>query len=74
MYNPDFAQLARAMGGKGLTVTREGELEGVVKEFLEADPTVPTILNAVCEADEHVYPMVPAGHGLHEMVLERTGK
>ena len=54
MVNPDFAQLARAMGGKGLTVTGEGELAAVMKEFLEADPDVPTLLNAVCEADEHV--------------------
>jgi len=54
MVNPDFAELARAMGGKGLTVTKEGELAAVMKEFLEADPDVPTLLNAVCEADEHV--------------------
>jgi len=72
MYNPDFAKLAEAMGGKGLTVEKEEDVESVIKEFLEADPTIPTILNAVCEADEHVYPMVPAGHGLHEMVLERA--
>ncbi len=57
MVNPDFAQLARAMGGKGLTVKTEEELPAVMREFLNADPTVPTILNAVCEADEHVYPM-----------------
>ena len=54
MCNPDFADLARAMGGKGLTVTKEGDLAAVMKEFLEADPDVPTLLNAVCEADEHV--------------------
>jgi acetolactate synthase-1/2/3 large subunit len=63
MVNPDFAQLAVAMGGKGLTVTTEAELAGVMKEFLEADPDVPTILNAVCEADEHVYPMCVCGVG-----------
>ena len=43
-----------------------------MKEFLFADPNVPTLLNAVCEADEHVYPMVPAGHGLDEMVKSRA--
>ena len=71
MQNPDFAQLANAMGGKGLTVDRDADLEATVREFLFADPDVPTILNAVCETDEHVFPMVPAGNGLHEMVLER---
>ncbi len=74
MFNPDFADLARAMGGKGLTVSTEAELAAVVKEFLFADPDVPTLLNAVCEADEHVYPMVPAGHALDEMVLGRTAE
>jgi acetolactate synthase-1/2/3 large subunit len=71
MVNPDFAQLARALGGKGLEVSKEADVERVVKEFLFADPDVPTLLNAVCEADEHVYPMVPAGHGLDEMVMGR---
>ena len=73
MVNPDFAQLARAMGGKGLTLEREAELESVVREFLFADPEVPTLLNAVCETDEHVFPMVPAGNALHDMVLGRPG-
>lgn len=58
MKNPDFADLARAMGGKGLTATSEEHLEAVVKEFLFSDPDTPTLLNAVCEADEHVYPML----------------
>ena len=71
MFNPDFADLARAMGGKGLTVSTDAQLEAVVREFLFSDPDVPTLLNAVCEADEHVYPMVPAGHALDEMVLGR---
>lgn len=71
MFNPDFASLARSMGGKGLTTTSESDLQDVMREFLFADPDVPTILNAVCETDEHVFPMVPAGHALHEMVLER---
>lgn len=74
MVNPDFAQLATAMGAKGMTVTKEEDLSRVIKEFLFADPDVPTVLNAVCEADEHVYPMVPAGNGLHEMVMERKPK
>ena len=73
MKNPDFAELARAMGGKGLTATSEEHLAAVVKEFLFSDPDTPTLLNAVCEADEHVYPMVPAGHGLDEMVLGKKG-
>lgn len=71
MVNPDFAALATAMGAKGLTTSSEADLEAVMREFLFADPDVPTVLNAVCETDEHVFPMVPAGHALNEMVMER---
>lgn len=72
MVNPNFADLARGMGAKGLSVSKEEDLQKVMEEFLFADPTVPTLLNAICEADEHVYPMVPAGHGLDEMVMGRV--
>jgi acetolactate synthase I/II/III large subunit len=72
MVNPDFAQLANAMGGRGLTVTTEAELPGVMADFLfGGDPNQPALLNAVCEVDEHVYPMVPAGHALDECIVAR---
>jgi acetolactate synthase-1/2/3 large subunit len=61
------------MNAKGLRVSEESQLKEVIREFLFEDPDKPTILNAICEADEHVYPMVPAGHGLDEMVTERKG-
>lgn len=74
MVNPDFAQLTDAMGGTGLTVAAEEDLPAVIRKFLfEVPEDKPCLLNAVCEADEHVYPMVPAGHGLHEMVMGRKG-
>jgi acetolactate synthase-1/2/3 large subunit len=72
MANPDFAKLAEAMGGRGLTLDSEANLERVMREFL-ADDGVPVVLNAVVEADEHVFPMVPAGHALDEMVMGREG-
>lgn len=68
MVNPRFDKLAEAMGVKGLYVDKESDLEAVMKEFLEHDG--PVLLEAKVEKDEHVYPMVPAGKGLHEMVLE----
>ena len=45
----------------------EADLPAVMEEFLKTDR--PVVLDAVCEKDEHVYPMVPAGSALHEMVL-----
>lgn len=72
MVNPDFAELARAMGARGMTVTTEAALPAVMRDFLfGGPPDQPALLNAVCEADEHVYPMVPAGHGLDECIVSR---
>ncbi len=74
MYNPCYAELATAMGGTGLKLEKEEDLERMVAEFLATDG--PVVLDALCEKDEHVYPMVPAGKGLHEMVLppSQSGK
>ena len=72
MVNPDFAQLAAAMGARGLTAVTEAELPGAMQDFLfGGDPSQPALLNAVCEVDEHVYPMVPAGYGLDECIVSR---
>ena len=68
MVNPCFKELAEAMGAKGLRLDREADIESVIKEFIEFSDG-PVVLDAVCEKDEHVYPMVPAGKALDEMVL-----
>ncbi|KAI9099944.1 acetolactate synthase [Phlyctochytrium arcticum] len=65
MRNPDFVKFAESMGCKGLRVRTMEDLPGVMQEFLETDE--PVILDAVVTKHEHVYPMVPAGKGLHEV-------
>eukprot|EP01135_Chromosphaera_perkinsii_P005976 Nk52_evm5s376 gene=Nk52_evmTU5s376 len=67
MTNPDFEKVAEAMGAKGLRVDKTEDLPRVMKEFLEYEG--PVLLNAVVEKEEHVYPMVPSGKALDEMVL-----
>jgi len=69
MYNPCYATLAQAMGGEGFKLRTRDDLEERVAAWLACDG--PTVLDAFCEKDEHVYPMVPAGKGLHEMVLPK---
>ena len=54
-----------------MQVEKEADLPSIMREFLFADPDVPVLLNAVCEADEHVYPMVPAGFGLDQCIVSR---
>lgn len=70
MFNPNFVQLAEAMGAKGFYLDKEEDISQVVDQFLKAEG--PVLLNAIVEKDEHVYPMVPSGKGLHEMVFYDT--
>lgn len=55
------------MGCKGLRVEAQEDLPRVMAEFLACEG--PVVLDARVCKEEHVYPMVPAGKGLHEMVL-----
>ena len=55
------------MGCVGIRCSDKKDLAQKMKEFLECPD--PVIFDCVVEKDEHVYPMVPAGKGLHEMEL-----
>ncbi|MBQ4132325.1 MAG: acetolactate synthase large subunit [Desulfovibrionaceae bacterium] len=64
---PDFVQLAEAYGLDGYRVTCPDELEPVLREALASERAV--IVDIHVEPEENVYPMVPAGSGLDEMLL-----
>ena len=64
MHNPEFGALATAMGARGLRVDQLDALPATMRDFLFNEPDVPALLNVVCEVDEHVLPMVPAGYAL----------
>src|SRR6476646_1081446 len=67
MRNPNFAAMAEAFNVKGLRCTDKKDVAKVVGQMLEHDG--PVVVDFVVDANEHVYPMVPAGKGLHEQVL-----
>lgn len=67
MVNPDFVKFAESLRCKGLRATTPEDLPGVMAEFIAHDG--PVIMEAVVCKEEHVYPMIPAGRALHEMVL-----
>ena len=58
--------VAEAMGAKGVYVADARELDAAMDDFLAHDG--PVVLNVQVEESEHVYPMVPAGRALDEMV------
>ncbi len=65
--NPDFVKLAEAYGATGLRATHPGELRDVLERGL-ATPGV-VVMDIVVADNLNVYPMVPAGAGLKEMIL-----
>ena len=71
MVSPDFVKLADAHGIAGLTVRTRAELADAVNTARSAEGTF--LLNFKVEKEDSVYPMIPAGSSLHEMI-RRPGK
>jgi acetolactate synthase I/II/III large subunit len=69
---PDFVKLAEAYGAIGLRATKPVEVEPVLKEALKAKKTV--FMDFVTARYEKVYPMVPAGASIHEMIFGEEKK
>ena len=64
---PDFVKLAEAYGAVGMRAVKKEDVESVLKEGLSI--TKPVIMDFSVEREECVYPMVPAGAPITEMLL-----
>ncbi|SDN32899.1 acetolactate synthase, large subunit [Desulfonauticus submarinus] len=65
--NPDFVALAKAYGAEGYRIKENKEVEPVLEKALASKKTV--VVDVWVEPEENVYPMVPAGASLTEMLL-----
>ena len=70
MTGPDYVQLAAAYGLKGIRVTRREDVDAAIKEAMETEGTV--IIDFVIEAEANVYPMVPPGSAITNMIEEKA--
>jgi acetolactate synthase I/II/III large subunit len=68
MTNPDFVALAKAYSISAEKVTEREDLAGAVKRFL--DSSTHMFLEVVVGKEDNVFPMVPAGSGVSEVLLE----
>ena len=66
ILSPDFVKLAEAHGIPGVTVRTRAEGIAAVKEARERKG--PFLINFMVEKEDSVYPMIPAGSALHEMI------
>jgi len=71
LVSPDFVKLADAHGIAGRAVSTRAELADAVDEARSAPGAY--LLNFMVEKEDSVYPMIPAGSALHEMI-RRPGK
>lgn len=65
--SPDFVKLADAYGATGMRTDKVDEVESMLKKGLACEGTV--IMEFIVEREECVYPMVPAGGAITEMIL-----
>jgi len=63
---PDFAALANAFGIRGERVTARGDVIPTICSARESKESV--LIDFRVEQEDSVYPMVPAGASLHEMI------
>jgi acetolactate synthase-1/2/3 large subunit len=66
MRSPDFVKLAEAHGLSGMRVTRRAEVDGAVRAAQATAGTV--VIDFRVEQEDSVYPMVPSGADLTEMI------
>ncbi|MBD3267092.1 biosynthetic-type acetolactate synthase large subunit [bacterium] len=65
-YYPDFEKMAEAYGWWGRKIIKRRDLEQGIKDCFEADG--PAILDVWVAREENVFPMVPAGASLSQMM------
>jgi acetolactate synthase-1/2/3 large subunit len=67
-YLPDFVKVAQANGVEGLRAEKPDEVESVLRRGLEAKG--PVLMEFMVRRLENVYPMVPAGRPINEIITE----
>ncbi|MDR1952521.1 MAG: biosynthetic-type acetolactate synthase large subunit [Elusimicrobiota bacterium] len=70
-YLPDFVLWAQSYGAEGIRVKSKKEVELALKKMLASKNSV--VLDVWIEKEENVFPMVPAGNALDEMLFRFHG-
>jgi len=64
--DPDFVKIAEAFGASGILVEKPEEVRPAIVKAIETPG--PVFINFMVDRDENVFPMVPAGASLDEML------
>ena len=70
--NPDFVKLAEAYGIKGIRVTDKAQVKTAIQDAMEHDG--PVLIDFIVEQEENVYPMIPSGMTVKDMIEEPSSE
>jgi acetolactate synthase-1/2/3 large subunit len=65
---PDFVRLAESYGHVGMKIQQPGDVEGALREAFSLKDRL-VFMDFITDQTENVFPMVPGGKGLSEMIL-----
>ncbi len=65
---PDFVKLAEAYGAVGIQVTEENQVEAAIKEAMSITDR-PVVMDFRVDPDENVFPMIPSGGTVEDIIL-----
>ena len=66
--NPDFVKLAEAFGIPGIRVTDKTQVRSAIEQAMSHPG--PALIDFIVEPEENVYPMIPAGESVNELIEE----
>ena len=70
--NPDFVKIAEAYGIRGIRVTKKEEVVDAVQQAMET--AGPVIVDFIVKEDEGLFPFIPNGQSVKEMLEEPAPK
>lgn len=70
IQNPDFIQIAKGYGIYGEKVTDRGQLDHAMDKWLNSEGS--SLLEVVVEKEDNVFPMMPTGASVSEVLLSES--
>ena len=71
--NPDFVKLGKAYGIKGFRIKRPADVKKVLTQALNYNEG-PCIIHAEVVKEDNVFPMIPAGASVKDMLIDAPKK
>ena len=65
--NPDFVKLAEAFGAKGIRAAKKQDVDEAIR-FAQSVKNVPCVIDFVVKEEENVFPMIPSGKSLEQLM------